>query len=166
LAAGLCAPTAYADGDPASDFLCTQSLFLPFTTRPPATLATQLSSLLLEEFRKGNWMKVAVIAGPADLGAIPSLWLHPKQYAHFLGIELSCRFRGRLIVVMPNGIGLWHGGQPLERDTVLLRSIRVGAGVAGEMRAAMAAVGKLRGAAQGSASSTPPVLPPPPGVPC
>jgi hypothetical protein len=166
LLATLPAGAARADGDPASDVLYTSSLFLPPSARAPAPLSERLSKLLLAAFRRGNWIKVAVIARRSDLGSIPSLWLHPRQYAHFLGIELACRFRGRLVVVMPNGIGLWHGGRSLRADLALLGTVQVGPGIAGEMRAAIVAVERLGRAKSGSGGAVPPGPPPPPGVPC
>jgi hypothetical protein len=166
LVAALSPPAARANGDPASDVLYSSSVFLPLASTPPAALRKQLSELLLTAFHRGNWMKVAVIGRRSDLGSIPSLWLHPVRYAHFLGLELACRFRGRLIVVMPNGIGLWHGGRPLQPDLALLGTIRIDAGVAGQMKAAITAVQRLARAPSGSSGSIPPGPPPPPGVPC
>jgi len=43
------------------------------------------------------------------LGAIPSLFNKPNQYARFLGFELSAGFIGPLLIVMPSGFGIWDG---------------------------------------------------------
>ena len=53
---------------------------------------------------------MAIIAKPDDLGSVTSLWREPQAYAHFLGLELSLAYKGRLLVVMPNGFGFnWTG---------------------------------------------------------
>jgi len=98
---------ALADGDPASDYLINQPMFLPFSTSVPTTQAKQLESMLLDAKQKGFPLKVAVIAGPTDLGAIPSLYGKPKQYARFLGQEDYYFFKDELLVVMPQGYGLY-----------------------------------------------------------
>ena len=55
-------------------------------------------------------IRVAIIASRSDLGAITGLWLKPRAYARFLGLELSLAYTGRLLVVMPNGFGFnWPG---------------------------------------------------------
>ena len=101
---------AHADGDPASDVLVSQSLFLPgdaaFTLRQQSELAQLLSAAR----RSGYQLRVAVIASPADLGSVTELWRQPRSYASFLGQELSLVYRGTLLVVMPNGFGLYGPG--------------------------------------------------------
>ncbi|MGH2873509.1 MAG: hypothetical protein ACRDL5_13750, partial [Solirubrobacteraceae bacterium] len=57
--------------------------------------------------RAGAPIRVALIASQADLGSITSLWGRPAPYAQFLGTELSLMYRGPLLVVMPNGVGLF-----------------------------------------------------------
>jgi hypothetical protein len=49
-----------------------------------------------------------MIASPADLGSVTELWRQPESYARFLGQELSLVYRGRLLVVMPAGYGLYR----------------------------------------------------------
>jgi hypothetical protein len=105
LAGGFLAATARADGDPASDVLVTQQLFLPQDAGLPTAQQAQLAALLREAGRDGLPIRVALIASPADLGSVTALWRQPQNYARFLGQELAFTYHGPLLVVMPNGYG-------------------------------------------------------------
>ena len=114
LAAGCIAvPAAHADGDPASDYLLSQDTFLPFDANISNEQAAQLNAVVADAKKKGFTIKVAVIAKPFDLGSVPSLYRKPKTYARFLGQELFFLYKGRLLIVMPNGYGAGRGGKPL-----------------------------------------------------
>jgi hypothetical protein len=105
--------SALADGDPASDTLISQQLFLPLTVPYSLSKAGELSGILDNSKKKGFPLKVAVIARPADLGAVPSLFGRPRRYARFLGQEDYYFFKDMLLVVMPQGYGLYkHAGVP------------------------------------------------------
>jgi hypothetical protein len=107
--AGAWAPTsAKADGDPASDVLATQSLFLPQDAAVPPAQQAQLAALLREAARSGYPIRVALIASATDLGSVTALWNQPQNYAQFLGQELGLVYHGPLLVVMPSGFGLYH----------------------------------------------------------
>ena len=110
LAVATAGPTsgARADGDPASDVLATQAMFLPQDASIPTAAAVQLAALLQEARRGGHPIRVAVIASPSDLGSVSELWRRPQAYAEFLGQELSLTYGGPLVVVMPGGVGLYH----------------------------------------------------------
>ncbi len=110
IALGLLAAQARADGDPASDVLAGQSLFLPQDAGVPLPQRTQLSALLSAARRQHLPIRVAVIASSADLGSITALWRQPENYAHFLGQELTDVYRGTLLVVMPGGYGVYRVG--------------------------------------------------------
>jgi hypothetical protein len=110
-AAGAGSPAAYADGDPASDVLAQQSLFLPQDAGVPPGQQAQLATLLKKAAQAGYDIRVAVIASPNDLGSVTALWRQPQRYAAFLGEELSLIYRGPLLVVMPNGLGLNQQGR-------------------------------------------------------
>jgi hypothetical protein len=115
VAAGLVAAAgASANGDPASDYLLSQTTFLPFDAKIPKAHAEQLNAIVAEAKKRGYTIRVAVISKPFDLGAVPSLWRKPKTYARFLGQELFFVYKGRLLVVMPNGYGVSSGGKPLK----------------------------------------------------
>jgi hypothetical protein len=105
-------PAARADGDPASDVLAQQTLFLPQDAGVPARQQAQLTALLKTAAHAGYDIRVAVIASPSDLGSITALWRQPQRYAAFLGQELSLIYRGPLLVVMPNALGLYQQGRP------------------------------------------------------
>jgi hypothetical protein len=105
-------PLASADGDPASDYLLGQNVFLPFDVKIPATKGNQLAQLLANAKRAGFPIRVAVIGTRYDMGSVTVLYGKPKQYARFLGTELKFIYRGRLLVVMPNGFGYSVGGRP------------------------------------------------------
>jgi hypothetical protein len=101
-------PSARADGDPASDVLATQSLFLPQDAGFEAAQQGQLQAVLDEARRRGEPIRVAVIASPADLGSVTALWRQPQNYSSFLGQELSLVYHGVLLVVMPSGYGVFR----------------------------------------------------------
>ena len=109
------APTALADGDPASDVLATANLFLPWDAGLSASQQRQLAALLETALRADAGVRLAVIASPSDLGSVTQLWRRPHLYAAFLGDELSLVYRGPLVVVMPDGIGIYHAGAALSR---------------------------------------------------
>jgi len=125
LIAGLClalllpAARARADGDPASDVLAIQTLFLPADAGVPFAQQTQLPALLSAAARSGYPIRVALIASRTDLGSVTELWRQPQTYAQFLGQELSLVYRGPLLVVMPNGFGLYGVGAAATGRSVL-----------------------------------------------
>jgi len=102
---------ALGDGDPASDVLLTQPLFLPSDAGATAGEQAQLASLLQVAQRSGYQVRLALIASPADLGSVTALWRRPQSYAEFLGQELALAYHGSLLVVMPDGFGLYGSGR-------------------------------------------------------
>ncbi|MFZ0091746.1 MAG: hypothetical protein WAL63_19740 [Solirubrobacteraceae bacterium] len=107
-AAMLRAAPARADGDPASDVLASQALFLPADGSFTQGQAARLTGLLASARRHGYPIRVALIATKSDLGSVSALWRQPQAYAQFLGQELSLVYRGTLLVAMPNGFGVEH----------------------------------------------------------
>jgi hypothetical protein len=124
LASGWAAGSALADGDPASDVVASQALFLPQDAGIPTSQAAQLAALLTAAGRSGYQIRVALIASPADLGSVTELWRQPQNYARFLGQELSLVYRGTLLVVMPNGFGLYRAGSPRGAEQSAVASAR------------------------------------------
>ncbi len=108
---GLVAPSgsALADGDPASDVLATQPLFLPQDAGIALPRQGQLTALLRTAASSGYQVRVAIIATRSDLGSVTELWRQPQTYARFLDQELSLVYRGPLLVVMPDGFGVAGG---------------------------------------------------------
>jgi hypothetical protein len=129
------AAVARADGDPASDVLATQPLFLPWDADVPVGLRAQLNTLLQTADRAGYSVRIALIESPADLGSVTALWRRPQAYADFLAQELSLVYRGPLLIVMPNGFGLAHFGLGPATVRAALAGIPVphtGSGLAGD----------------------------------
>ena len=99
---------ARADADPASDWLIQQDAFYPYTTSVSSAQKQALNAALASGRKGGVPIKVALIAGKGDLGAISVLFTRPPQdYAKFLGTELSYVNKARVLVVFPHGYGLW-----------------------------------------------------------
>lgn len=113
LAALMAVPFAQADGDPASDYLLTTSTFVPPDLGISAADSARLSATVAAARAAGYPIRVALIGSAYDLGSISSLDRKPKQYARFLGAELTLVYHGRLLVVMPNGFGVARAGKAL-----------------------------------------------------
>jgi len=147
------AASARADGDPASDVLFARSVFLPLA----ATVSRPLAARLEAATRAARTpIRVALIATPGDLGAVPSLFGQPAKYARFLGLELQFVYRGRLLVVMPQGAVLSQNGRVLESAAV--SHVSVGPGADGLARAALALVGRPAEKSQKRAAPTAPAV--------
>jgi hypothetical protein len=147
LAAEALPQPARADGDPASDVLIVQNVFLPFQVNLPPPIQQGLFNATAQAKRVGYPIKVALIIDRFYLGRVPSLWLKPQTYARFLGQELNFVYRGRLLVVMPNGFGVYHGRASVAPEQRVLRGVRVGEGPGGLAASALDAVVKLAAAA-------------------
>jgi hypothetical protein len=145
----LCLPgTAAANGDPASDYLLAQSIFLPFGAKIDSSAEKRLQDLIRAADKSGFKIKAALILAPQDLGTAFSLFNKPQRYAEFLGLELSFVYRGRLLVVMPKGFGYTIGGDPDKKAArVLARVATPGADATKEAEAAVTAIQRLAGAA-------------------
>jgi hypothetical protein len=125
-AAALVAPVSRADGDPASDTLLEQSVYFTYNA-PSHSAAAALQQVVDGVYAHGNRVKVALIYDRTDLGAIPSLFGHPTDYAQFLGTELGLWYVGPLLVVMPAGFGIYDGGRSTAAEEAVLRSLHVDA---------------------------------------
>lgn len=106
------AGSAHADGDPASDVLASQALFLPQDARVPPNQQAEIEALVAAATHNGFQIRVAMVASPNDLGSVTALWRQPKNYARFLGQELTLNYNGPLLVVMPDGYGLYQSRGP------------------------------------------------------
>jgi hypothetical protein len=136
----LAAPLAHADGDPASDYLYTQKVFVPFdVAKQPGPLAADIEGAT----KAGFTIRVAVIGSAYDLGSVPSLWRKPQLYARFLGAELAFVYKQRLLIVMPNGFGFYWKGHPATREYATLAKIHIAHGNPGLLTAARDAVHAL-----------------------
>jgi len=146
-AAAVLAQGARADGDPASDVLVVNTVFVPFASQLPRQLETKLETATREALRKGYPIRVALIEQRIDLGAVPSVFGKPQTYAQFLWQELSFVYKGKLLVVMPNGFGFYDGKPPTSAEEKLLSGIQVTAGLNGMASSALNAVVGLAAAA-------------------
>jgi hypothetical protein len=142
----LAAPAARADGDPASDYLLGQSLFVPPDDNVPQAYQDQLQSAITAAKARGYVIRVALIGTRYDMGSVSVLYRKPQQYARFLGKELAFVYKGRLLVVMPNGLAVSKGGNAAPAEQRVVAGIRP-PGTDGSAMAAAAttAVSRLAG---------------------
>ncbi len=149
------APPAWADGDPASDILLAQDVFLPY---PPNTVSKPVEKALLTTVerakQKGFTVKVALIADTRDLGSVGQLFGEPQKYADLLTTTISFNVdpndgdpvkNARVLTVHPGGLGGNNlgdnAGDALEGVFPVTEE-----GPDGLARAAAVAVGKLAAA--------------------
>ncbi len=147
-AALIAVPAALADGDPASDVLVDYPAFNPIGSGVSPTGEARLDRLLAASARAGFPIRVALIAAQSDLGTATTLWKQPVKYASFLQTELSELYDGQILVVMPNGFGLWGpSGGPHKVSAAELGVRAVAPGPGNQLAAsAMAAVPLLAAA--------------------
>jgi hypothetical protein len=146
---------ARANGDPASDYLLVQNVFLPFNAKIDQNEVQRLNALLRESQKADFPIRVALILSPSDLGTAFSLLGKPQKYAEFLGLELSFVYRDRLLVVMPNGYGYTVNADPDPKASAVLRKLPPpGRDATKEVKAAIVAVQRL-GAAEGHRLTVP-----------
>ncbi len=140
------AASAHADGDPASDVLYVNWVFVPFNTSIRKDDVTRLKTVV-DNARAAHYpIKVALIGAPSDLGTAFTLWRQPQRYARFLGLELQFLYKGPLLIVMPNGYGFFRKTGPAP-EVRALRGLRVAEGEAGLARSSVDAVAALARAA-------------------
>lgn len=109
LLAGALPSLARADGDPGSDVLVYQNLFVGADDNLSTAQELALGRLLNATTALHAPVRVAIIGHAADLGTVTALWGQPAAYARYLGTELELAYSGRLVVVMPQGIGFfWY----------------------------------------------------------
>ncbi len=118
LAMLIIAPAAHADGDPASDVLVFKAFFLPYAPATPEEARARLDAATAAAARAGYEVRVAVIAGPGDLGVVPQFDGKPQDYAGLLGAELKFAYQGVLLTVMDDGYGLFGSVDPPVRAAV------------------------------------------------
>jgi hypothetical protein len=141
------AGVARANGDPASDYLLVQGVFLPFNAKVDPKASKELADTIKVANDKGFKIKVAVIGSRYDLGTAFSLYNKAQKYAQFLGLELSFQYRDRLLVVMPNGYGYAIGGKPDAKGIAVLQKVPPpGKDVTKQVESATAAIRKLAAA--------------------
>src|SRR3954451_3913020 len=115
---------AAADGDPASDVLLGADQYTPYPA-PSSKAANALGDAISAASTNGDHIKVAVIATRSDLGSVPSLFGQPRQYARFLGTELTIFYKGAVLVVRPAGFGFASGGKAVPAADAVLAHLSV-----------------------------------------
>jgi hypothetical protein len=119
--------SARANGDPASDVLLTDKVFLPFEAPISASAKNDLQQTVSDANAKGYTIRVAIIAFTGDLGTAVSLWAKPQPYSKFLWNELSFAYDKRLLVAMPAGFGFYDGnGKPVDKELAVLKGVKAG----------------------------------------
>jgi hypothetical protein len=146
LAAALAAQSARADGDPASDYLLGEKVFLPYDAKFPAKQSAELTALISAANKAGFKIRVAIVWSAYDMGSVTTLWRKPRTYAKFLGLELGFVYKQRLLVVMANGFGFNWPKHPPAAEYALLSKIRIPPGASGLLTAATNAVTALAAA--------------------
>jgi hypothetical protein len=126
LLALLVVPAARANGDPASDVLITQQVFVGPEVPVPAPYMKQLAKTVAAANEHGYPIRVAVIAFTGDLGTAVSLWTHPQDYAKFLGSELSFVYTKPLLVAMPSGFGIYHRNKRVGKERRVIARVQAG----------------------------------------
>lgn len=121
--AAIAAPAALADGDPASDYLLSQPIFLPIDHPVSPNQAATFDKLVLGAQKSGLQIKVAVISSRYDLGSVPILFGTPQKYADFLGQELFYYYKDKLLIVMPNGYGIYDHGRSTAAEQAVLAKL-------------------------------------------
>ena len=158
--AGVGATSARADGDPASDYLVGQRVFVGFGAPTDTAEVGELLALTAEAARSGHPIRIAVIQQVTDLGAISSLFGKAQQYATFLGQELRFVYHGTLVVVMggkPGGVGIFGpGATPPARAAVRRLALPAAGDAAGLARTGAASI-RAVATANGHPLTTPPL---------
>ena len=117
---------ARANGDPASDVLLTDQVFLPFEAPISKSAQDDLRKTVAEANKKGLKLRVALIAFTSDLGTATALWRHPQDYSEFLGKEIAFVYTGPLLVSMPSGFGFYNEGKPVASEEQALAKVQPG----------------------------------------
>jgi len=117
---------ALANGDPASDVLPFQQVFLPYEAPVSSSAANRLKKTVAAANEKGYKIRVALIPFTGDLGTAVSLWRKPQPYSEFLGKEIAFSYTGRTLIAMPSGFGLYNGGKPVTSELVALKTVQPG----------------------------------------
>jgi hypothetical protein len=106
---------AWADGDPASDVLASKRVFWSYGVKVPDESRKRLNETVAAVTRNGLPVRVAMVQNEFDLGSVGVLFGHPQDYSQFLAQGLANFNRDWVLVVMPNGYGVYHC-VPIQRE--------------------------------------------------
>ena len=119
-------PAAQANGDPASDVLLVNQVYIGPEVPISNADRDALTKTVAAANERGYPIRVALIPFTSDLGTAVSLWRHPQDYAKFLGSELAFVYTKRLLIAMPSGFGVYHRNRPVTKEQRVLGRIRPG----------------------------------------
>jgi nucleotide-binding universal stress UspA family protein len=122
---------------------CTGTVFYSYDQLPSDAAQERLNDAVAAATKAGHPIRIAPIAMSPDLGGITALWGKPREYAPFLGIELSYYCKDSLLVVMPAGLGYYHQGQSPDAAYAALDSAHIEDGIDGQADAAVETIAKL-----------------------
>jgi hypothetical protein len=143
VAALVAVPAASANGDPASDVLLTQKVFVGPEVPVSKGKLDALQKTVDAANAKGYPIRVAVIAFTGDLGTAVSLWRRPQDYSKFLGSEIAFVYAKRLLVAMPAGFAVYNGRRSTAAEQRALKGVRPGQTPAALVESTTEAVRKL-----------------------
>lgn len=99
---------ASADGDPGSQVLLAQNLFVGGKDGVTPAQQVKLTEVLSATQQAGAPIRVAIIGQRADLRQATEFWTKPPSaYAEYLAANLSAAYTGRVLVVMPSGMAAY-----------------------------------------------------------
>ena len=116
----IASPTAYADGDPASDVLPSQDAHYPYQPPVSRELVTALDGLLAKVRKGGYPMKVALIQTAGDLGSLAALMNDAQRYTNVLASELPANPHGKVkdeLHLLVHPIAVSSGKRLFETET-------------------------------------------------
>jgi len=122
----LAVPLARANGDPASDVLITNQVYIGPEVPISNSDRDALVKTVAAANERGYPIRVALIPFTSDLGSAVSLWGRPQDYAKFLGSELAFVYTKPLLIAMPSGFGVYHRNKPVARQQRVLARVRPG----------------------------------------
>ncbi len=125
-AALVAVPAASANGDPASDVLLTQKVFVGPEVPVSQGKLDALQKTVDAANAKGYPIRVAVIAFTGDLGTAVSLWGKPQDYSKFLGSEIAFVYAKRLLVAMPAGFAAYDQHRSTTAEQQALQGLQAG----------------------------------------
>ncbi|MGN6188967.1 MAG: hypothetical protein ACTHOE_08710 [Conexibacter sp.] len=133
--------TAFANGDPPSEYLGRQDVYVPRGFPPSRTSEVALEQIVKQAHAAGYPLKVAVVAGDYDLGNVPFFLDRPGDYAQHLTTELYPTGKVKpILVVAPSGFGVYPASAKAKK-AIHVSPPRPDA--EGLTRAAIEAVGQL-----------------------
>lgn len=113
-----------AHGHPVSNGLINGNVYVPSNAPTPA-LANALTKSVESVYARHFRIKVAVVAGPVDLGSLSPLWKKPYRYASHLATDLNALFVGPFLIVMPNGFAIYDGGRSVTPERRVLAHVKI-----------------------------------------